>query len=209
GSIVVNVISLFTDLEYLGSWYYYFFFGLIVYYIAINGYNINKVPLKSLRFDPQLLLEYLNPPQRLLEAPVTEDASFEVIGDVKQKDVAEDRLLNEWKQKIENLITKDKLYQQPELTLSDLAKKLGTNTSLLSRVINQSFSLNFNDYINHHRVEDVVEKMGDPAYSNQTLLSIAYDAGFNSKSTFNRAFLKFKNATPKDYFQKLKGSNHN
>ena len=209
GSIVVSVISLFIDLEYLGSWYYYFFFGLIVYYIAINGYNINKVPLKRLRFEPQLLLDYLNPPARLLQAPVTEDASFEVIEDVKQKDAAEVKLLNDWRQKIETLITKDKLYQQPELTLSDLAKKLGTNTSLLSRVINQSFSLNFNDYINRYRVEDVVEKMQDPAYANQTLLSLAFDAGFNSKSTFNRAFLKFKRSSPKDYFQKLKGSNHN
>jgi AraC-like DNA-binding protein len=208
-STVISVVSLFIDIEYLGSWYYYFVFGLIVYYIAINGYNINKAPLKGLRFEPQLLLDYLNPPPRLLEAPKTEDAVFEVIEDVKQKDEGEAKLLNDWRQKVETLITKEKLYQQPELTLSDVAKKLGTNTSLLSKVINQSFSLNFNDYINRYRVQDVVEKMQDPAYSNQTLLSLAFDAGFNSKSTFNRAFLKFMGMSPKDHFQKLKGSNHN
>jgi AraC-like DNA-binding protein len=204
-SIVVNVLSFFMDLEYIGSWYYYFGFSLIVYYIAINGYNINKVPLKSLRFDPQLLLEYINPPVRLLQAPPMEDASFEVIEDVKHKDATEVRLMAEWQQKIEDLVTKEKLYQQPELTLSDLAKKLGTNTSVLSKVINQSFGLNFNDYINSHRVEDVVQKMQDPNYSNQTLLSLAFDAGFNSKSTFNRAFLKFKGISPKDFLQKNKG----
>lgn len=203
-SIVMNAISAFIDVDYLGSWYYYFIFGLIVYYIAINGYNINKVPLQTLRFEPQLLLEYTNPAPRLLTAPVTEDASFELVEDVKQKDAAESVLLNKWKQKIEELITKDKLFQQPELTLSDLAKKLDTNTSLLSRVINQSFGLNFNDYINRYRVEDVVLKMQDARYSNQTLLSLAFDAGFNSKSTFNRAFLKFKGVSPKDFQKGLK-----
>lgn len=202
-SIIINAVNAFIEVDYLGTWYYYFIFGLIVYYIAINGYNVNKVPLQSLRFEPELLLEYTNPAPRLLTAPAVEDASFEVIENVKEKDEAEAALLNKWKLKIEALIEKDKLYQQPELTLSDLAKKLDTNTSILSKVINQSFGLNFNDYINRHRVEDVVLKMQDARYSNQTLLSLAFDAGFNSKSTFNRAFLKFKGQTPKDFLKSV------
>jgi AraC-like DNA-binding protein len=200
-SILINALSLVTQLEYWNTWYYYLFFALIVYYIAINGYSI-KIPLKSLRFEP----EYINPRPLLLTAPPVEDASFEVVETVDEKDAGlQDKFLEEWKEKVDALILKEKLYQQPELTLSQLAKKLGTNTSVLSKVINQAFRLNFNDYINRYRVEDVVQKMQDPQFANQTLLSLAFDAGFNSKSTFNRAFLKFKGVSPKDHLNQLKG----
>lgn len=206
-SILINIITAITEVAYSGTWYYYFIFSIIVYYIAINGYSVSKVPLKSLRFEPQLLLDYTSNERLLLPEPPAEDAAFEVVETHPKKD-AEEAVLNEWKVKVEQIIAREQLYQQAELTLSDLAKKLGTNTSLLSKVINQAFRLNFNDFINRYRVEDVVQKMQDPAYSNQTLLSLAYEAGFNSKSTFNRAFLKFKGSSPKDFLQKLRVSNN-
>jgi len=80
-----------------------------------------------------------------------------------------------------------------------LAKKMSTNASLLSKVINSRFGISFNELINKYRVEEVITLMKDPAYKNLNLLAIAYDAGFNSKSTFNRAFKKSTGASPKDY----------
>ena len=93
----------------------------------------------------------------------------------------------------------DKVYLDPELTLTELAKKAGTNASLLSKVINTSYSQNFNDYVNRFRVAEAIRLMADPQYRNFNLLAIAYDAGFNSKSTFNRAFKKVTGVIPKDY----------
>ncbi len=79
-------------------------------------------------------------------------------------------------------------YQDPELSLSSLAEKLRMQPHELSRVINTALKKGFNDFINEYRVRDVVAKMKDPSYSNMTLLGIAYEAGFNSKATFNRSF---------------------
>ena len=69
----------------------------------------------------------------------------------------------------------------------------------LSAVINQGFGKNFNDYINDYRVDAFIEKLKNGEQEAQTLLSLAYDAGFNSKATFNRAFKKTTGVSPKDW----------
>lgn len=96
-----------------------------------------------------------------------------------------------------------KPYLEPELTLSELSSQLSTNTSFLSKVINDGTGKNFNDFINAYRVKDVINKLNAGEQKSQTLLGIAYDAGFNSKATFNRAFKKNTGKTPKEYMQSL------
>jgi AraC-like DNA-binding protein len=86
----------------------------------------------------------------------------------------------------------------PELTLPELAARVGTNTSVLSRVINTGFGQNFNDYINEYRIREAERKLRDPRYRNYTLLAIALESGFNSKSTFNRVFKKLRGTTPRE-----------
>jgi AraC-like DNA-binding protein len=78
---------------------------------------------------------------------------------------------------------------------------LKTNASVLSKMINQGFNLNFNDFINYYRIEAVKEKIKNGEQKTQTLLGIAYDCGFNSKATFNRAFKKATNQSPKDWIE--------
>lgn len=191
----LKLIPFFADMDYVGSWYYYFSFALVVYYIAINGYNAVSIPLRRLVFEPSLLLQYKSP--RQLAAPVTtEDASFELI-----ETSEEDRLLT-WKEKIDIFVQQQKIYEEPALTLSELAKKLSTNTSVLSRVVNQGFGLSFNDYINQYRVHAVISKLKNGEQKTQTLLGIAFDSGFNSKATFNRAFRKVTGVSPKDWLVK-------
>ena len=55
-------------------------------------------------------------------------------------------------------------------------------------MINVALKKNFNDFINEYRIREVTRKMQDPAYDSVTLLGIAFDSGFNSKTTFNRTF---------------------
>jgi AraC-like DNA-binding protein len=105
----------------------------------------------------------------------------------------------EWKSKIEQLFIEQKLYLEPELSLSDLATKLKTNTSVLSAAINQNFGKNFNDFVNEYRVEEVKRLLKDPTYAHLSLLGVALECGFNSKSTFNRAFKKFTGQSPKEF----------
>jgi len=94
-------------------------------------------------------------------------------------------------------------YQDPETSLSSLAEKLNMPPHELSRVINTIFKKGFNDFINEYRVRDVVSKMQDPAYDNMTLLGIAFEAGFNSKATFIRAFKQLTGKNPAEYKREL------
>ena len=95
-------------------------------------------------------------------------------------------------------------YQDPELSLSSLAEKLGLHPNELSRVINTAFKKSFNDFINEYRVVEAARKMQDPAYDNITLLGIAFEAGFNSKTTFNRIFKQMTGKSPTEYKNLLK-----
>lgn len=194
---LLNLIPAFNQLDYIGSWYYFFAFALVVYYIAINGYNAVHVPLRKLLFEPQLLLQYQT--QLQLPAPelLVQDAEFELLEVAQQPDA----YLQQWKEKVTASMQHDELYKDAELTLSQLAKKLSTNSSVLSKVVNQGFGLNFNDFVNEYRVKAVMALLKAGEQKNQTLLGIAYDCGFNSKATFNRAFKKQTGLSPKEWVE--------
>jgi AraC-like DNA-binding protein len=94
---------------------------------------------------------------------------------------------------------KTKIYKDPEITLTNLADKLNIPRNTLSFIINEYTGLNFYDFINSYRIEEAKNILLDPCYKNNNILDIAYDSGFNSKSTFNASFKKFTNKTPKEY----------
>jgi AraC-like DNA-binding protein len=96
---------------------------------------------------------------------------------------------------------KEKPYLNPKLTLNELADSLTISTNHLSQIINQYEQVNFHDFVNKYRVEEFIQKA--QSNKNFTLLSHALDSGFNSKSTFNSVFKKFKSVTPSQYFADL------
>ena len=95
-------------------------------------------------------------------------------------------------------------YLDAELSLNSLAKELGISIHELSRIINTGMRKNFNDFVNEFRIQDIARRMKDPKYDRITLLGIAYDCGFNSKTTFNRAFKQFLGQSPAEYKGQLK-----
>ncbi|AXT18651.1 helix-turn-helix domain-containing protein [Flavobacteriaceae bacterium AU392] len=92
-------------------------------------------------------------------------------------------------------------FLNPELTLSSLSEKLNIHPNLLSRIINQGIHKSFSDFINEYRVNAIIKKMKDPLYSNITLLGIAHESGFNSKTSFYRTFKKCTGKTPSQYIK--------
>jgi putative ABC transport system permease protein len=94
-------------------------------------------------------------------------------------------------------------YQDPELSLSSLAKMLDIHPHELSRIINLALNKNFHEFINEYRVREVTRKMKNPANARLTLLGIAFDAGFNSKATFNRTFKQIIGKNPAEYMSDL------
>ncbi len=95
-------------------------------------------------------------------------------------------------------------YQDAELSLSSLAKSLGIHPHELSRIINLALNKNFHEFINEYRIREVTRKMKNPDNARLTLLGIAFDAGFNSKATFNRTFKQIIGKNPAEYMSDLK-----
>lgn len=105
-------------------------------------------------------------------------------------------------QKLPQVMETEKIYLDPNLTLKGLSEKLMVHPNHLSRVINERFEQSFNDFINRCRIEAAKERLLDPREKDKTILEIAYDTGFYSKSVFNTAFKKFTGMTPSQFRQK-------
>ncbi len=95
----------------------------------------------------------------------------------------------------------EKSYLNPDINLNMVARELGITPNKVSFILNEGKKVNFNDYVNELRVEEVKKRLVDPAFSNYTILSIALDAGFNSKATFNRVFKAKTGITPRQYVE--------
>jgi AraC-like DNA-binding protein len=93
-------------------------------------------------------------------------------------------------------------WRETDLTLADVARRLGTNTSYLSRAINDGLNLNFNELVNSMRTEEVARRID--AGDGTNFLQLALDAGFNSKATFNRAFKAALGQSPSEYRDRVK-----
>jgi len=93
----------------------------------------------------------------------------------------------------------DRPYLDPALSIDNLSQKLHIPVKSLSQAIHASLHQNFYDYINSHRIEEAKKRMNEGHYQNLTLLALAFDVGFNSKSVFNAAFKKHTGFTPKEY----------
>ncbi len=200
--VLFFILGLFTNLQYWDTWWYFLSFAILFYYIAITGYSNSietkiSFTLNLLSYRPALLLHYQAAPP---EAIVTEDA--EIISIESEPTPGETPKLAEWKNKLIQLMKNEKVFEDPELSLTQVAKMLGTHPSFMSRMVNQGFHLNFNDFVNSYRVEAVKQKLQAGEQKIQTLLGIAYDCGFNSKATFNRAFKKFTGCSPKEWLDK-------
>jgi AraC-like DNA-binding protein len=86
-----------------------------------------------------------------------------------------------------------------DLKLVDLAERIGTSPQLLSEYLNDVLGLNFFDYVNGLRIAEVQRLMSDPAHASRAVQDLAFDAGFNSRSTFYTAFKKNCGMTPAEW----------
>ncbi|MCT3953014.1 AraC family transcriptional regulator [Elizabethkingia anophelis] len=104
--------------------------------------------------------------------------------------------------RLTRLLDTEKPFVNPNLTLNELAKMLDVYANSLSQVINSKEEKNFYELINEKRISEFLGKISDPENKQYTLLAIAFECGFNSKTSFNRNFKKYTGLTPSEY-QKL------
>nr|WP_299340868.1 helix-turn-helix domain-containing protein [Allomuricauda sp.] len=108
-------------------------------------------------------------------------------------------------ERLEKLMRSEKPYLDSYLSIAKLADMLDIHSKHLSQVINEYKQTSFFNYINKYRVEEVIQRMDNKTYKHFTILGIALDTGFNTKSAFNKSFKKFTGLTPSEYKkQKLK-----
>ncbi|MBD2715084.1 helix-turn-helix domain-containing protein [Microvirga sp. STR05] len=219
--------SFVSPLSYYEAWYDYLFTGLLIYYLSIAGL-LTGHRLAALRFQPTsptdltdtplathpeqipaaLVSESFNttgPPQTYGPAAqptaatsATADSTGSPIPAPVPEPAEADAELARWTKRLLHHMQVAHPYLEPELTLGELAAQLRTNTSWLSKVINTGCGQNFNDFINEYRVREAERCLRDPKFRHYTLLAVALEAGFNSKSTFNRVFKKLRGLTPSE-----------
>jgi len=101
--------------------------------------------------------------------------------------------------RLDRYMQQEKPYLVPSLTIDELAERVSIPGRLLSQVINESLNQNFFDFINGYRIEEIKRLLTDTVNNHRTILQLLFDAGFNSKSAFNRVFKKHTGMSPTEY----------
>lgn len=101
---------------------------------------------------------------------------------------------------LRTLMEKESLHRKSDLSIGDLASRLGIHPNYLSQIINEKEGKNFYDFVNTYRIEEFKQLVAVPKNRQKTLLALAFDCGFNSKSSFNRYFKKATGQTPSEFF---------
>jgi AraC-like DNA-binding protein len=117
------------------------------------------------------------------------------------------QLVELYKRELKQAMEIDKLFLNNKLSIVDVSEKLGIPRQYISEVLNVYMNTSFQDYVNKYRIEEFVNRLQNDQNDHLTLLGIANEVGFNSKSSFNATFKKFKGLTPTQ-FKKSLSRNH-
>lgn len=156
----------------------YFFVSVLIYAIGYGALNHAEV---------------------LNQTELEIDAMQDQVKDKYEKSNLRDEDINRLKDDLLEIMRTKKLYLKNDLTLGNLADELGITNHNLSEVISKAFNKNFYDLINSYRVEEFKELVKNPDYSHYSLLAVAFESGFSSKSSFNTIFKKLTETTPSEY----------
>jgi AraC-like DNA-binding protein len=101
--------------------------------------------------------------------------------------------------RLRSYMLKEKPYLDPALTINELSRKVSISSRDLSQLINESIGVKFYDFVNSYRVEEAMQCLKDSSNRDKSILHVLFDAGFNTKSVFNRVFKKHTGMTPSDF----------
>lgn len=187
---------------------FYIFSGVVFFVLFLGYFGIKQVGLFT-NIQPHLdavklenANEYL---ENTLENTFEEDdlSDFEIPVKYQKSGLTKD-VAHDIHEALIQVVDKEKIFKDAELTLSTLASHLEIHPNYLSQVINQVEEKNFYDYINLKRIEEFKKLVAQPDSQKYTLLALAYDCGFNSKTSFNRNFKKATGLSPSEYLKEVK-----
>ena len=179
--------------------------GIYEIYIQPSGFQTKYITV-TLIIILLIYLSYFGIKQTTILLP---DFLVNTISESKQKQL-NNRLssfkkneLSNLKASLESSMKVDKMHLDENLTLNKLATKLSISDKHLSAFLNQHLNITFYDYVNSYRITSVIDKLKSKEYKNITLLGIAYESGFKSKTSFNRIFKKETGLSPSAYIKSL------
>lgn len=200
GTIGVNLEYLNIHIEVDLFIFVYLIFVIIIYiisYVAITTPEVFKLEDEQIRL---LSLKPLkNSREEHSEQYLNTQSNTDLLQQKSSLNPSKDQL--EINEHLIDYMKSEKPFLNPELSLQDLSESIEVTRHQLSSVINQVHGMNFYEFVNLYRIEEVKKLMEDPKNHNLKLISIAYDAGFNSKASFNRIFKQKTNMTPSQYFE--------
>ncbi len=132
---------------------------------------------------------------------------FRINQTISAKKYAASRLneidLDELKEQLQQLMLTKKPYLNRKLMKADLSRMLGINQREMSRLLNESIGMNFFEYVNYYRIMEFVSLAKTEKSKQLTFFGIAQEAGFNSKTTFNKSFKTLMGVSPSVYFNQI------
>ncbi len=144
-------------------------------------------------------------PQAVFAHEVAEEGAAAPANDAKYQNYRlPDDKARQFLRQLEDYMERERPYLEPKLTISELAQGAGLPVNTLSQILNDRLGQNFFDYVNGYRVAAFQELARSPKGAQYTLLGLAYEAGFNSKSTFNAIFKRATGQTPSEYVKSLR-----
>jgi len=201
-SWIIGIIGL--HLDYLnidtGINYFAYTYLVLVIVIYVISYSVVKSP-EIFKLDINTIRNNSLVNKNLILKPKkSKQDSTDKIDDKNSEDQSiQDPLLITINEQLIQYMENEKPFLNPELNLPELANSLNISRNQLSGIINQLHKKNFYEFINQYRINEVKRLMEDPANKHLKLISLAYDAGFNSKASFNRIFKQMTNMTPSQF----------
>lgn len=201
GSSIIWLVAIFRHDNYV--------FSAVVLYVFFIGYfGIKQVGIFTMA-KPQMPVE-ISENLSIEESKIINDTLFDEnkievqSGKIKyEKSKISSDEVSAIQKKLIVLMQTEKTYTDPELSLSDLAQKINVHPNTLSQIINSVEQKSFYEYINDLRVEEFKKLIAVPENQKFTLLSLAFESGYNSKTAFNRNFKKNTGHSPSNYLKQM------
>jgi AraC-like DNA-binding protein len=173
----------------LSNWFIYLSVTIAVFLLGFFGLRQKAI--------------YVNVPDIILENKSNEGQREEELKERYKKSGLSDMKAKEYQTRLLQYMKEEKPYLNGKLSLNDIATHLNMSINHLSQVINGHLGISFFDFVNKYRVNEVKLKLSNQEHQHITLLAIAFDCGFNSKSSFNKIFKKNTGYTPSGFIKTI------
>lgn len=129
---------------------------------------------------------------RLIFQQITESPKYKNVKIAKNE-------FKEIEDKIQGYLGGEEKFLHSDYTVKSLADDIGVPRTMVSKVLSMGMNTSFSQLLNEYRIDEVKKRLKDPNFSDEKIISIAYDCGFSSKSTFNTLFKKHTGQTPREF----------